>query len=196
MREKFLLCALLFFISIFFVNSLKKDYSRSSSTYFADYVVQQFGLATGALVTIDYDIQPQTNSVYGSYVLILLVNERQRMSWYSSPSGSDSNQISTMCQLPSYKRIIATEPGSWNVTIDDSAGSNQYSIVVIQCRSSTADNPVTVSVHAELRNPKPSGDGYNQLGIEQVMLVNFYGGVIIIYVLLLLGLMGQMFLAR
>lgn len=181
--------------SFLIVFSVKTDYSRTSSGFFADNVVNAFGMAVGGIITIDYNIQQENNSILtDSYVLILVVNERQRISWYNSLSPSTS-QVDTLCAQPSTQRIVATGQGNWNITVDEGLGSNQYSVLAMQCRVDTG-GPVSVKLHVEMKNIQPSGSGYSQLGIEKVTLVNLYGGEIIIYVLLLVGLLGQMYLSR
>lgn len=64
---------------------------------------------------------------------------------------------------------------------------SNYSLIVntTLCR-------VAVAITTEMVNARPVSDGVSQLSIDTVMMTRVLEGVIILYFLMLLGLLGQM----
>jgi hypothetical protein len=196
---------LFFFTDFSVVNALITSTTITSESTFGQYVQKQFGMAVGGIITVNYNTYQKLPSLpYNSYILILIINEDQRVSYYSDLDSSDStvtNNINSLCTSPSmYRKVIQTLPSTseFNYTVsNDNGGSDIYSVAVLQCRSSSAtNNNIHAYVKAETKNPAPTGSSYNQLPIDAVMLVRLYLGEIIIYTLLLIGVCGQIYVAR
>lgn len=178
--------------------SVKVTYLTTSSEQFGEYVQKSFGMAERGLITIHYNVYPQDSSLpYDSYVLLLVLNNAQQKNWYSAldDSSIDGDNINSLCSQPSLRRIEAWGEQKLNITIDESIGSNLFSVAVLQCRTGYASNPVTVSVKLHMVNARPEGDGHSHLPIQFVMLTRVYEGFLIAYVLLLLGLAAQFYFA-
>jgi hypothetical protein len=193
------------------VDSLKDSFTRTSSTPFGEILAKSFGCAVGGIINVDYDITPASTlststTPYNSYFILLVVNEDQRSSFYSQiGSASDSliaANIDTYCTLPSLtRRVIQSVPasGSFNFTVTSSHyGNGRYSVLAFQCRQLNSTYPLRTHVHVESKNPLSGTDSsdYSQLPIQSVMLVRFYLGEIIIYGLLLIGILGQIYVAK
>jgi hypothetical protein len=176
----------------------------TSSGTFGQYVQKQFGLANGGMFEIYYDVsQKQVDNPYNSYVLILVVSEQQRADYYDNLNSNDdsvSENINTLCTLPSMSRkVIQTLPetGTYVYTVsNNNGGSDLYTVLILQCRSSGNSNDIRAYVKVTSKNPDPSGNGYNQLPVEDVMLVRLYLGEIFIYTLMLMGIAGQIYLSE
>jgi hypothetical protein len=170
-----------------------------------------FGMAEGGIISVKYDITPTSPGLpFNTYFLILLLTEDERSFWYSALGASDSTlSINSMCSAPSWKRILITDvdsfQGTFNMTVSHDTTSTQFSLAVLQCLPGYSMNPITLSVHYQMKNPRPTtpvqqysnydvdflGD-YSHLSIQDVMLSRFYGGSIIIYVFLVIGMIGMM----
>jgi hypothetical protein len=201
----FLICFLLLFFNLPVANGFITSATITSTSTFGQYVQKQFGMAVGGIIIVNYDIYQKIASLsYNSYILILIISEEQRLSYYSNLDSSDStisNNINSLCTAPSmYRKVIQVLPSTseFNYTVsNDNGGSDIYSVVVLQCRSSSAtNNNIHAYVKAETKNPAPTGSSYNQLPIDAVMLVRLYLGEIIIYTLLLIGICGQIYVAK
>ena len=187
------------------IQGIITDVTVNSANYFAQYVQKSFGLADDGRIEIDYDIRVKDENLgYNNYILIIIMNEEQRLDYYDDIGGSSSkinSNIDYLCTLPSmHRQIIQTLPasGSYNYTISKSnGGTDQYTVAVLQCRSSTQQgNSIHAYVKATTKNIDPSGTGYNQLDIQDVMLVRLYLGEIFIYTLLLIGIVAQIYFAK
>lgn len=156
-----------------------------------------FGLAMGGVIHVDYNVFNEGNSDGGTgYVLILVLNEKQRESWYGSLKYGETSSVNNYCTLPSVVREMVTGSGKIGYEVDV---NDQYTVAVLQCLSTAS--PITVSVNVELKNPRPSGEDeetseFSQLPINLVIVPRILEGETIIYSLFIAGLLGQIFLAR
>lgn len=199
-----LLRILLLFYLFSLSEAIVSSVTETSSGTFGTWVQKKVGLAINGIVNIDYDISLKDNTLsYESYILILVISEDQRVGYYTNLDKSDStisSNINSLCTAPSmHRKILTTAPlsGSYNFTVNYNNGATDiYSVALLQCRSGYSSNPVRAHVQVTTKNPAPRGDSYNQLPIDLVMLVRLYLGEIFVYSLLLLGIIGQIILAK
>jgi hypothetical protein len=163
---------------------------------FADLVVSEFGMAVGGKIDIDYNVfvQDKTKN-YRSYVVLLVLTHDENEGWYGDIGGSNPD-ITTMCQQPSTLRERVFGSGSITLDIDPSIGENRFSVAVLQCYEGYADNPVSVDVTAVLRNPRPMSDELSHMPIQMVMETRVLEGELIIFALLIVGMAGQIYIAK
>jgi hypothetical protein len=175
---------------------VKKTFSKSSSGQFADLVVKEFGMAVGGTVDIEYNVFAQNEAQnYRSYVILLVLTHDQNEGWYGD-IGNSNPDVTTMCQQPSTVRQRVYGSGSITLDIDASIGENRFSVAVLQCFEGYSDNPVTVDVTAVLKNPRPMSDEYSHLAIQLVMETRILEGELIVFALLILGMAGQIYIAK
>jgi hypothetical protein len=179
---------------------LSRKSIESSSSPFAKAVVKKFGMAIGGQISIEYSVYPQNPSVESDgYVLILVTTETEREGFYSDIGEStvtNPNSVANLCMQPSMARIFASNSGSFNMTIADNFESEQYSILLLQCRSGSATNPLQISVTINMKNPHPTDSSFTHLAIEDVNLLRIFGGEGILYMLFLLLIAGQFIFYR
>ncbi len=156
-------------------------------------------MASRGLVKIKYDVLATNGTEpYESYVVILILNEAQRSSWYNGLDKTvSSSNIASYCSQPSLLRKLVYGTDTIFYEIDSALGSDQYSVAVLQCLSSVTNNPVSVNVHASMKNVRPESDTeYSQLPIDEVLYPRILEGETIVYSLLIAGLLGQIYLAK
>jgi hypothetical protein len=71
---------------------------------------------------------------------------------------------------------------------------DRYTVAMFNCRDTPSN--VNAYVWAEAKNIQPTGDGFSQLDISDVMYTRVLGGEILIYCLLSAGLIGQMLVEK
>ena len=175
--------------------ALKATYSKTSSATFSALVVDDFGMAVGGKISLDYNVYAEDSAKpYESYMILLILTHDQLNGWYDQ-LGSSSADLTTMCQQPSMLREKAYGTGSISFDIVPSVGENRYSVGVIQCWTGYADNPVHIDLTAVLLNPRPESSEYSHLSIERVMETRVVEGLIIIYALLIAGMCGQIYIS-
>lgn len=203
-----LLMQLLIFLFLSYIGiiyPLKYDKQYLLSEPFSEYVAVNFGLAVGGVIDISYNVNTSYNdSVSNSYVLLLVINEKQKNNWYgnigsTSNSNNDQTQIQNkiynLCTQPSTLRRQLFNSGNFFLEINEELGSDRYSVALLQCKLGNRASPVAATINAELKNPRPKSDGYSQLPIEEVILPRVLGGELILYALLILGSIGQIYYA-
>ncbi|RYH32723.1 hypothetical protein EON65_00045 [archaeon] len=195
-----LLFSLIFLAHVQYSECVKETYDKTSASQYGAYVQKDFGMAIGGYIQLQYSVSAQNSSLpYDSYILLLIINGKQRDNYYSTLEQSESDIVAAMpslCNYPSVLRIAAPVGQQDQVTLDITqslGGSDLYSVVILQCRSGVESNPVTVSIKADMLNIRPSGDGVSHLSIEDVNMTRIYQGLIIMYSLMLLGLIGQFY---
>lgn len=180
--------------------ALYRKSSEVSSAPFAKAVVQKFGMAIGGLITIDYNVVPQSSeSSYDGYTLILVVTENERSGFFNEIADSivsNPSVVANLCMQPSMARIVASGSGSFNMTVTSNYESEQYSILLMQCRSGVVTNPLNIDLEINMKNPHPTDNSYSHLGIEDVNLIRLFGGEGILYMLFILILAGQFIFYR
>jgi hypothetical protein len=180
------------------VNAEIQSMKQQTIDFSGKLLSKDFGMATNGIIDVNYDIAPYNSSAaYSSYILINIVNSKQREFWYSSLErefATISSQIASQyCTQPAMFRQTAFGVGNFSYVIP---AVDQYSVVVIQCRDSGILNPISVSVSASLKNIRPSSDGYSHLPIDEVMIPRVLEGSSIIESLFIVGLGGQMYFGR
>ena len=179
---------------------VKSTFFYQNSGVFGSYLHQDFGMAVGGVIDVDYNVYPQDSSApFESYMLLLVITHSQGSSWYSELQDGDlpiSQNINNLCNEPSMFRKTIFGSGSAQFNIDYNVGVGQYSVVLLQCRQGNVNNPVNADITLYMKNPRPHSNEYSHYGIEDVMQVRVLEGEMIIYALLVLGMCGQLFLAR
>lgn len=192
-----LLKSLVLLSFLLLTTSIHTSFNEKSSETFAKWVATDFGLSRNGIIQLSYNIQPKdNNSPYESYALLLFITKKEKDGWYSAvDTGVTGSLATTYCNLPSFKRILADGEGYLNITIDETMQNDQYSLLAVQCRDGYSNNPVQFELTLDMKNPKPYSSEYSHLGIQEVSIMNFLGGEIIVYALLLLGSLGQIYVA-
>lgn len=174
--------------------------TEKTSTPFAKTILQDFGLAIGGQITVDYSLSPQNPQLpYDLYVVIAVVTQNQLEGFYNEvidKTVTSTSTVATLCMQPSMARIVASNQGSFNMTISEDYDAEQYSVILMQCRSSSSENPVDVTVEVNMKNPSPTGSSFTHLSIEDVNLLRLFGGEGILYMLLILAVLGQFIFYR
>lgn len=191
------------------------NYQVTSNNQFSEFIIDSFGLCRGGLITVNYNVDidqqsltvPQISNdmvstiIYDSYILLLILNDVEvNNGWYSNVGTSDVN-IQSVCNQPSlYRQQLLLGNGTvyYNISLNH-ANSAQYSVAIFQCRylpESYQKYPISIDVTVEMKNPLPYSDQYTQLSIDQVMLIRVYTGEIIIYSLFLVAMLFQFYLSR
>ena len=183
-----LVCALLL-VFIPHGASIKVTRSYQSKNTFHDVLIEKFGLAVGGLVEIEYKIVTTSrDETYSGNVVLLLITDWQEYDWYSSAD------ISTLCSQPSMFRRELRGQGRETVIISPDISRNLFSAYLLQCRASY--DPVAISVTATMRNPRPSSSEYSHKSIEDVSSLQLEEGMVIVFALLVLGILGQFHFCR
>jgi hypothetical protein len=185
----FALCIIFLLSTNHLLNGIKVDTNVVTTEFYGTFVAESFGMAANGIIEIDYNVVAQNlSTTYNGYTMILIITEDQRTAWYSSLNSQSCNQ-------PSYLRRQIFGNGKLNFTIDSRIGSNLYSVVLLQCLTSEY-NPIQINLNTQLLNPRPLGTGYSHMSINNVLEVRVYEGSLIMYCLLLLGLVLQLYFAK
>jgi hypothetical protein len=177
-------------------DAVKETYTKTSSSQFADLVVEEFGMAVGGRIDIQYNVFPQDGSkTFRSYMILVILTHDQNYGWYGD-IGKSNPDITTMCQQPSTTRNRILGSGNIALDIDASIGEDRFSVAVLQCYDGLESNPVTVEVTAVLQNPRPMSDEWSHMPIQLVMETRVIEGELIIFALLILGMCGQIYVAK
>lgn len=180
------------------VSAVHKAFTTTSSDAYAVLITKAFGMASGGLVTVDYNILAQNASApYTSYGIFLIVDETERDSWYGSITTTEKsfNLPSSYCNQPSIYRKQLYGTGSFSYEIEAEFGADQYSLIFIQCQPSNATNPIYVHIEAQMKNVRPQSTQYSHLSIDEVLIPRILEGEAIVFTVLILGLSGQIFFA-
>jgi hypothetical protein len=198
------------------IHAVKGNFDYTGSESFGRLIHKSFGMAEGGIITMNYHITAKDSSrSYTSYVLLLILTEDEFNGWFGGLDIQANlyGDMSKYCSLPSWKRILVTNAnaysGTFNMTINQDSGSDRFSIAMLQCRDGSDSNPITISLNYEMKNLRPTtpvqqqnnfdvdylGD-YSHLAMEDVNLERFYGGTIIMYTLLTIGMLGMIYQAK
>lgn len=185
-----LVCALLLLVVIPYGYSIQVTRSYQSKSQFHDILINNFGLAVGGLVEIEYQVVPTStrDETYSGHVVLLLITDWQQLVWYTSTS------TSTLCSQPSMFRRELLGQGRETVVISPDISRNLFSAYLLQCQAS--NDPISISVTATMRNPRPSSSEYSHMAIEEVSGLQLLEGSIIVFTLLVLGVLGQLYFCR
>lgn len=198
MSKAFLLACLV--CGFLHINALYRTYENTKSSKFGEFITQDFGMAVGGTIEINYDVGPQDSAQkFDSYVILVVTTHDQLEGWYGDmkdADGADSGSVSTLCGQPSTFRQELIGTGSLSYEIDYSIGENRFSVGVLQCRAGYESNPVSVNVELTMKNPRPQSSEMSHYSIEHVMTIRVLEGELIIYALMILGMAGQIYLAR
>ena len=170
------------------VCAMTHSWSTESTSLYSHLITKTFGMATGGIVSVDYKVE--NASINGtSYNVLVLINEGQRVGWYSSAGDDDLGGI--LCSYPSIQRVTVDGIGSveWMVNSID-----LYSVIAMQCKPSSG----IVKAHytVSMKNIRPDSNQFSYLSIDTVNLIRIFQGETMFYSLLLAGLCGQFFFRR
>lgn len=194
-----LLC---FLINILYINAIVVDFTHTSSAPYAQVISLEFGMASRGLIKIDYDIKPKDiNYKYDSYILFLVLNENQRSGWYSSISDysliTEPSTVSKLCNLPStFRKVILGGNEKGSVSFEIIGSASEYSVITLECFYGYLVNPITTTIKLSMENARPHSNAYSHVAIQEVIIVRIVQGECIIFGLLLMGLLGQIYFAR
>lgn len=182
------------------VFSISEIFFKSSNEAYGSQIVSEFGMSRGATVSIDYNVQASHSlNSFNSYVLVLIYDLDGAKMWYSKMSGSSSdiqNNINTLCTQPSLYRKQIFGSGNLEYTIPDDAMPSQFSLSILQCRSTSNNLPISVSATVKMMNPSPYSSSLSHLPIEDVVILRVLAGEIIVYCLLLASLVFQLITSK
>jgi hypothetical protein len=167
---------------------LGSAYVDKVSTQLSDATVKRvrnrFGMAKQAEVRIHYHIARDNVNV-----LALVIDDPQYFGWYQSPISS--NDISTICSLPSMFRTVLSGNGSISYSI---RATDKYSVLLVLCEG--LSDPVDFFARVEMVNPTINLDGWSHLPIEKVQTLRLWLGNFIGFLGMTLILMGQFYFTR
>jgi hypothetical protein len=206
MLSNFLSCVALFLCCVGLSYGIHSKYSTTSSGQFSKYVIEEFGLARGAIVNIDYAISISSdyglstdvidNIISQAYIQLLVINQFENDNYYSSIGGT----VSPSCDKASFFRQQLTSSGSIAFNISTLTGQDDlYSVLIMQCRTLSGyygDYPIDIGVTVDMKNPQPSGSSYSHSGIDEVMISRVLEGEIIVYALLMVAMVAQYMFAK
>ena len=155
---------------------------------FAKAVQEDFGMAQGGVISLTYSISPHNFTAY-AYPLVVIVTAQQKLGWYGGlGDGTSPQSVGNLCGQPSMSRYAIAEASGtifYNVPTTD-----LYSVIVMQCYTSPVD--IDMSIDGSMVNLRPYSTYYSHLQIQDVTLVRIFEGEVLIFVLFLVGLIGQM----
>ena len=172
--------------------------------------VVQFGLAQRGTVSFDYSIMLNNEDVtleqmnnYNLYFVAAVINEEMRSAYFDKLlEGQVFNlgdiEAETMCNSPTVARWQLHGTGNFTHTIvGRDARAERYTALLLQCRTglaaSSSDYPtLDVSFGVTMTNARPGGNGVSHLGVEDAMMVRSLEGECIVYMMMLGGLLCQM----
>lgn len=162
------------------------NFNTVSTSIFTQIISESFGMSDQGQIDVSYSIGPKVNVPFpSSPLLIVIINEGQKNGYYANLSPNS-------CNLPSLFREVVY--GSGNITYYTS-GADLYSVLIMQCRNGNPLSPVSANVQVTMKNPKPTGSGYQYLPINIVSYISILEGLIICYCILIGALMFQMLFA-
>ena len=184
------------------IYSVETSYNKDNSAgIFEEFLVQDFGVAENAVVSLDYSIVPSScaeeNNCIGNTtdgILFLLMTYNERIGWYSDVSKSTSN-INNICNRPSIYRQLLKGKGTINYIAPLHWTPDRYSVLIARCNSVLPKAALNIDMTLTLRNPLPYSNEYSHLPIDEVMLPHVAVGFLIIYCMYLAGLLGQIYFA-
>lgn len=163
------------------------QYSTTSTGVFTSFITETFGMSDQGVIDITYSVGPSAGESYpAAPLLIAIINEGQRLGYYANPSPNS-------CNLPTLFREVIY--GEGNITYYTSVNADQYSVLVMQCRNGNPAGPTHANIQVAMKNPRPSGSGYQYLAIDQVTDISILEGLIICYCILFGALACQIYFA-
>lgn len=198
-KMSILFCTLLLISFIGASYGIKETYSKQRSGIFGDYLVNDFGMAVGGVIQVDYHVVPKYQTEqFDSYLLLLVISSDQKDSWYDGLGDSDGDvtkNINMLCNQPAVYRQELFGSGTINFDISYSVGVDRFSVGVLQCRAGNSENPISMDITVEMKNARPNSDEYSHFPIQQVMQVRVLEGELILYALMIVGMIGQIYVA-
>ena len=199
MKFNFTFVCLILFVTIKTCIGIKVSKTFKQENSFGTLLIEDFGMAVGGIVEMDYNIKPTNNDLpYNSYVLFLLINYEQKKAWYNSldTSISTNTDINSLCSLPSMYRREIFNKDKISIEINYELSRNRYSVVLLQCRNSNNENIIEIVTTTTMKNIRPSSNNYSHLAIDEVMYTRVLEGEIILYALFILGILGQLYFSK
>ena len=190
---------LCFLCCLALTRGIKVTYTSEKSGIYGDFLVNDFGMAVGGIIEVDYSVAPKDiTEPFDSYLVLLILSSDQKDSWYGGLGDSDNTvtkNINTLCNQPAMLRKELIGSGSVSFDINYAVGTDRYSVALLQCRTSSSNNPISVDITLVMKNARPDSVNYSHFPIEQVMEVRVLEGELIVYALLILGMCGQLYVA-
>jgi len=181
-------------------NSIVVKYDNTINTYESNTLVKSFGMASGGIITINSNIKSNNNTITllnDYYILILIVTQSQMIGWYSyNNNNNNNNGLYNLCNSPSQVRYTPNINSINNYTyiIND---NDLYNILLLQCYNGNINNTLSISITASLVNIIPYNNNvYTQLPIEEVMIPRVVLFEIIIYIILCISLIFQLYINK
>jgi len=193
MKLNYIFKALLLLTSILFCLTKKTSLNESSVRPYATYLFKLFGVANGGKLSIDYSIGESSDSI----VLLLVVSENTDNLFYSDTldfyNGEQmtTEQMGYLCQQTSLLREALKGKGNFEYFFPD---TDRYSVILLRCLyifnegNTTTLTPVSIDIQAHVTNPSGS-----ELSIEKIPYIQSAIYIFLIYLLLLLILLGQVY---
>lgn len=191
-------------------DGMKDTFSITDYSSWSSILVQDFGLVSGSTITVSYQaILNGTLSGAASRsnpgIMYVVSGYNARLGWYSKAGDADLSPatIQSMCNSPAQYRVVLPTnssmiSGSFDYVV--STESDRFTVISFQCTESLI-SPITVQTTVVMKSPVPPKYRYNgvdssYLPMELVFLPTMYLGLVIVYVLLLVGQVGQLLVAR
>ena len=163
--------------------SMIEKFTKISTGVFTQIITESFGMSDRGQVDITYSIGPKSGVSYpASPLLIAIINEGQKYGYYS-------NLAQNTCNFPTLFREVIY--GNGNLTYY-TPSADLYTVLIMQCRDGNPLSPVSANVQVTMKNPKPTGSGYQYLPINVVSYISILEGLIICYCILIGALVLQM----
>lgn len=192
------------------VTAVYREVSTKVAGLMGSAPVVQFGLAQRGTINIDYSIMLNGEVTtlsqlekYNLYFLAAVINEDMRTTYFDEFLEGQvfelgAGESETLCNAPTIARWQLYGTGNITHTLTGrDARAERYTAMLLQCRSGLAASDtgfptMDVDIAVTMTNARPEGDGISHLGVEDVMMVRSLEGQCIIYMLMLGGLLAQM----
>ena len=176
------------------IEAIVHDKTILTTNTFVTAVTADFGLAKGGLISVEYEAMPKNSSDSWPDKFYVLVLEKHQYDeyykdWVKASDEGHSWSEESVCSYPSEYRKIASVNStkqSFEYTVKDAM---QYTILVMQCRSS--NTPVHYKVKATSLNLTPEGDLNTQLSMGTVQNKYISRGFAIMYAFMSAGVVWQ-----
>jgi hypothetical protein len=203
----FLFCILLLCINCIQVVGIKADRSLSTSIPRGIAVALTFGMVQGAKITIDYDVKYDHSDVIVPHSLmieknlqmqLLVVNEIQRTTFYNGIGTSQPNTTAiNACISPvMFRKELHTKGSFTHIIGSNEPDAEQYTILIMQCRTSYDGTIVNATVHASMENPLAYSTEMSHLPVNEMPHLVVSQGLMIANSSLVIALIGQMWSNR
>lgn len=174
--------------------------------------VLTFGMARGGVMKIDYNVKYQgTNDVQNTtsvtkqameegnlLMQLLVVTEDQRSQFYDGFNLVLNQTLSSnVCASPATFRKELFGNGTVTHTIGlNDPEAMQYSVLLASCRTARGTFAVNASATVSMTNAKPRSTEFSHLPIETMARTSIDVVLLVVYSVMAVGLMAQMWVSR